>query len=449
MSSIAIFIFRRDLRLIDNTTLNKIKNSYKGIKILPIFIFNKNQIDKTKNSYYSSNAVQFLFESLDELPELNFYYTDNDITILNYLKSKYKSSLKIIGFNKDYTPYARKRDEDIFKWCQNNEIILITEEDYTLHKIGEITKDDKKIYLKYTPFYKKAIIKKPTAINSNNSNLNLIKDSEAKSLKDFNFLRPKPNSNIKVNGGRSRALQILKKLKENYFKNYNEEREFPFLDKTTKLSAYIKFGCISIREIYYSLPVNHGIIKELLWHDFYANITYFFPYIFGNSYNRKYSNIKWDNNEINFNKWTEGKTGFPLVDAAMRQLNETGWMHNRCRMIVASFLTKNLFIDWKKGEHYFATKLVDYDPSSNNGGWQWCASTGTDSQPYFRIFSPMAQLQKFDKDCLFIKKWIPELRNVDNKIILNWDKNNIQLDKYPKPIIDFSKTSAHFVASFR
>ncbi len=448
MSAIAIFIFRRDLRLVDNTTLNKIRNSYKGIKILPIFIFKKDQIDKTKNSYYSSNSVQFLFESLDELPELNYYYTDNDLTVLTSLKLKYKSSLKVIGFNKDYTPYARKRDSEIEQWCKTNNITLIAEEDYTLHKIGEITKDDKKIYLKYTPFYRKAIIKKPPAIDSKNITLDLIKDTQAKTLNDFNFLRPKANMNIKVNGGRKRALEILKKLKENYFKNYDDEREFPFLDKTTKLSAYIKFGCVSIREIYFSLPVQHGIIRELLWHDFYANITFFFPHIFGNAYNLKYSNIKWDNNDTYFNKWKEGKTGYPLVDASMRQLNETGWMHNRCRMIVASFLTKNLFIDWRKGEHYFATHLVDYDPSSNNGGWQWCASTGTDSQPYFRIFSPMAQLQKFDKDCLFVKKWLPELKDIDNKIILNWDKNKTVIDKYSKPIVDFSETSERFIGVF-
>ena len=432
--------------MFDNTTLNKIKDNYKNLKILPIFIFNKNQIDKDKNTYYSSNAVQFLFESLDELPILNFYYTDNDITILNSLKSKF--NIKVIGFNKDYTPYAIKRDEEIKKWCNLNKIDIISEEDYTLHKINEITKDDKKPYLKYTPFYKKAIIKKPPAINSNSS-FSFIKDPNSKSIKDYSNLRPKSNPNIKVNGGRKNALIIIKKLKDNYFKNYDEEREFPFLDKTTKLSAYIKYGCISIREVYYSLPVNHGIIRELLWHDFYSNITFNFPYIFISAYNKKYSNVKWDNNNDYFNKWKDGKTGYPLVDAAMRQLNETGWMHNRCRMIVASFLTKNLFINWKKGEQYFATKLVDYDPSSNNGGWQWCASTGTDSQPYFRIFSPMAQLQKFDKDCVYIKKWLPELKDIDNKIILNWDKKDIKLSNYPRPIIDFSKTSKRFIEEFK
>lgn len=447
-SSIAIFIFRRDLRLVDNTTLNKIRDTYKGIKILPIFIFNKHQIDKDKNKYYSSNSAQFLFESLEELPDLNFYYTDSDITILNTLKSKF-SDIKVIGFNKDYTPYAIKRDEEIKKWCLANHIEVIAEEDYTLHKIGEITKDDGKPYLMYTPFYRKAIIRKPPAIDSN-SKFSFIKDPSAKPLSSYaTTLKPKNNPNIKVNGGRKNALVIIKKLKDNYFKNYDDEREFPYLDKTTKLSAYIKFGCISIREVYYSLPLKHGIIRELLWHDFYANVTFNFPYIFNSAYNKKYTNIKWDTNEAYFNRWKEGKTGYPLVDAAMRQMNECGWMHNRCRMIVASFLTKNLFIDWRKGEHYFATKLVDYDPSSNNGGWQWSASTGTDSQPYFRIFSPMAQLQKFDKDCVYIKKWIPELRDVDNKTILNWDKKEVSGINYPKPMVDFSKTSKRFIDEFK
>jgi len=444
---INIFIFRRDLRLYDNTSLNKLKNKYPKIKILPIFIFNKNQIDKDKNKYYSSNAVQFLFECLDELSFLNFYYTDNELNILNELKEKYK--INAISFNKDYTPYAIKRDKDIENWCNLNKIELICEEDYTLFKIGEILKNDNKPYLKFTPFYNKSIIKKPISIN-NNDKYNFIKNNKNNKIEQFNFLRPKNNLNLKVNGGRVNALNILKKVKQNFFKEYDKERDYPYLDKTTKLSAYIKFGCISIREIYFSLNVKHGLVRELIWRDFYANISFYFPYIYGNTYIKKYNNIKWDNNNDNFEKWKSGNTGFPIVDASMRQLNECGWLHNRCRMIVASFLVKNLFIDWKKGEEYFASKLVDYDPSSNNGGWQWCASTGTDSQPYFRIFSPTVQLKKFDKDCLYIKKWIPELKDIDNKIILNWEKkNNYNNINYTKPIIDFRITSKKFISIFK
>jgi deoxyribodipyrimidine photo-lyase len=357
-----IFIFRRDLRTADNTTLNLFKDN----KILPIFIFNEKQIDKDKNKYYSANAAQFLFESLDELPFLNFYYSKDDISILQDLKKRF--DIKTIGFNRDYTPYAINRDNEIKKWCKENNIDLITEEDYTVHKIGGVLKDNNTPYQKFTPFYNKAIIKKPAAIK-------IIKDfdftKDEKALKDVSFLRPTINTKIKVNGGRNNALSIIKRLKDNYFKDYDDERDYPYLDKTTKLSAYIKFGCISIREVYYALPVKHGIIRELIWRDFYANITFFFPYIFNNSFIKKYDKIKWDYNEELFNKWKTGTTGFPIIDASMRQINTCGWMHNRCRMLVASFLTKNLFIDWRKGEQYFATRLVDYDPSSNNGGWQW------------------------------------------------------------------------------
>ena len=464
--SISIFIFRRDLRIYDNTSLNLLKEKFPNNKILPIFIFNKNQIDKDKNKYYSSNSVQFLFESLEELPFINFYYTDNDITILNEIKKNFKQ-ISAVAFNKDYSPYAIKRDTEIKNWCNSNSITLITEEDYTLHNIGVIMKDDNKPYLKYTPFYKKALLKKPKAINSTIINISstFTNDSKndnnnkngAKFLNHFSFLRPIPNPHIKVNGGRKRALEILAKVKNNYFRDYGKEREYPYLDKTTKMSAYIKFGCISIREIYYLLPLKHPLVRELIWRDFYAYISFYFPHIYGKSYNKKYENIKWNslsngntNGNSNFEKWKKGMTGFPLVDAAMRQLNETGWMHNRCRMVVASFLTKNLFIDWRKGEEYFASKLVDYDPASNNGGWQWCASTGTDSQPYFRIFSPSAQLLKFDKDCSYVKQWIPELRTVENKIILNWEKKNDYSNiNYPKPIIDIKSSSKNFIAVFK
>jgi len=445
---INIFIFRRDLRTYDNTALNKLKTSFPNIKILPIFIFNKKQIDKNTNNYYSSNAVQFLFECLDDLSFMNFYYTDNDLDILNDIKKRF--DINAIAFNIDYTPFAIKRDKEIKEWCDNNKIKIVCDEDYTLLKIGEVLKDDNKPYVKFTPYYKKAILKKPRSINTNTS-FNFINDKNGKSINhnDISKLRPKPNLDIKVNGGRKKALEILAKIKNNSFVNYDKERDYPFLDKTTKLSAYIKFGVISIREIYYILPLKHGIIRELIWRDFYANISYFFPYIYGNSFLKKYNKIDWNNNDLLFKKWTSGLTGFPLVDASIRQLNKTGWLHNRCRMIVASFLVKNLFIDWKKGEQYFASKLVDYDPSSNNGGWQWSASTGSDSQPYFRIFSPTSQLNKFDKNCEYVKLWVEELRNVDNKIILNWEKNNNYNINYPKPIIDFKQTSKNFINYFK
>jgi len=440
---INIFIFRRDFRIFDNTSLNILKKTYPNIKILPIFIFNKNQIEPTLNPYFSYNAFEFMCDSLIEIPNLNCYLTNDEILILKDLQKKYK--INAISFNLDFTPYAKKRDKIIFDWCISNNINIICEEDYTLHKIGTILKDDKKPYQKFTPFYNKGLLIKPSKII--NENFEFIKDTSS-TLNPISLIK-KRNPDLKVKGGRNNALKILKKLKEGFFNNYNQDREYPFLDKTTKLSAYIKFGCISIREIYYSLPLNHGIIRELFWKDFYANISYHFPYIYGNSFIKKYSNIKWNNNQDYFNKWMNGETGFPLIDAAMRQLNKTGWLHNRCRMLVSCFLVKNLHIDWKLGEKYFASKLVDYDPSSNNGGWQWSASTGTDSQPYFRIFSPTTQMKKYDKNCLYIKKYIDELKDIDNKIILNWEFKNNHSINYPKPIIDIKKTSQKFISIFR
>jgi deoxyribodipyrimidine photo-lyase len=440
-----LFIFRRDLRLYDNTSLNKLKMKYPKTSILPIFIFNKYQIDEKKNKYYSKNAAQFLIESLEELECINYYYTDNDIDILEKLNNKYK--FKAIAFNKDYTPYAINRDKKIKDWAYQNNIEIITEEDYTLHNIGEIKKANNTPYIKFTPFYNKYILKKPEPINTNIKFI-FIKDNEF-NIKNIDFLKPEYNKYILVNGGRKNALIIKNKLKKGIYDNYDNERDYPFLNKTTKLSAYIKFGCISIREIYYSLPVNSGIIRELIWHDFYANISFYYPYIYGNSFLKKYNKVKWNNNDELFEKWKNGMTGFPLIDAAMRQLKITGWMHNRCRMVVASFLVKNLLIDWRKGEQYFAQSLVDYDPSSNNGGWQWCASTGTDSQPYFRVFSPTLQMKKYDKNCEYIKKWIPEFKNVSNKIILNWENIQYPNINYQIPIIN-TKTSANvFINIFK
>uniref|UniRef100_A0A6C0EP91 Photolyase/cryptochrome alpha/beta domain-containing protein n=1 Tax=viral metagenome TaxID=1070528 RepID=A0A6C0EP91_9ZZZZ len=442
-----LFIFRRDLRIYDNTSLNMVKNKYPKSEILPIFIFNKKQIDENVNKYYSKNAAQFLFESLEELDFMNYYYTDNEISILDELYKKFK--FDVISYNKDYTPYAKKRDNEINLWAINKKIEIITSEDYTLHNMGEITKDNKEPYLKFTPFYKKSILKKPRSLITN-KNFNFIKDDKSLLLTSLNSIRPKPNKFILVNGGRKNALVILEKLKSGKFDNYDNERDYPFLDKTTKLSAYIKFGCISIREIYYTLPITHGIIRELYWHDFYAIITNYFPYVLnGQSFIKKYENIKWNTNNDLLEKWKNGLTGFPLIDAAMRQLKICGWMHNRCRMVVASFLVKNLLIDWRKGEQHFAKSLVDYDPSSNNGGWQWCASTGTDSQPYFRIFSPTLQMKKFDNNCDYIKKWIPELKDISNKIILNWELKQYPNINYPKPIINIKETSKIFIKTFK
>lgn len=406
--NIKIFLFRRDLRIEDNLAFNKIFSSNENEKIYPLFIFNPKQIYSKYNSYFSNNCVQFMIESLEELEKkihIN-YFEGDDISVLEKLSKKF--NITTIAFNKDYSPFAIKRDNKISDWCKKKNIKLITEEDYTLFKMGTIVNKSNEPYKVFTPFYKQCILQKVEKPIIIKSNIKYIKDVLSFDKKKYYI----QNDNLAVNGGRALALERMK-IKRN---DYSTLRDYPALDKTTKLSAYIKFGCISIREVFYNYEGNKELQRELFWREFYANILYHFPDVLGNSFKIKYDDIKWNNNKEMFKLWCEGKTGYAIVDAGMKQLNETGWMHNRVRMITAMFLTKDLLIDWRWGEKYFATKLVDYDPASNNGGWQWSASTGTDSQPYFRIFNPDLQVKKFDKDLEYINRWNPEYQNIE-KII--------------------------------
>ncbi|MGZ5076618.1 MAG: cryptochrome/photolyase family protein, partial [Methylobacter sp.] len=240
-----------------------------------------------------------------------------------------------------------------------------------------------------------------------------------------------------IKGGRQRALEILDKLGD--LADYQHNRDFPALQATSMLSAHLKFGTCSVREVFYAvterLGSEHPLLRQLYWRDFFTHIAYHFPAVFGHAFLEKFDTLQWDNNSDHFQAWCDGKTGFPIVDAGMRELNATGFMHNRVRMITASFLVKDLHIDWRWGERYFARQLVDYDPCVNNGNWQWAASTGCDAQPYFRIFNPWLQQLKFDPDCRYIYRWLPELQAFPPKIIHQWDKKHSACD-YPAPIID-------------
>ena len=229
-------------------------------------------------------------------------------------------------------------------------------------------------------------------------------------------------------------MRIAKTSIQHYSKTRNE-----LSISTSELSPYIKFGCISIREVYQAFKTKHDFIRQLFWRDFYANILYSFPHVLGSAMKPNYNKLHWHNNSNLFKKWCNGETGYPVVDAGMRQLLQTGYMHNRARLIVSSFLVKTLLISWEKGEKYFAQHLVDYDPASNNGNWQWTAGSGADSQPYFRIFNPWEQTKNYDSNCEYIKQWIPELKDVPNKDILNWENTYSQYKniKYPKPIVNY------------
>jgi deoxyribodipyrimidine photo-lyase len=436
-----IFIFRRDLRIYDNLgLLYACKNSK---EVIPIFIFTPEQIDD--NSFKSNNAVQFMIDSLKDLNKslngkLGLYFGKQDEVIKKLLKKN--SDIDAVVFNTDYTPYALKRDKAIAKVCKKLKKKCFGSHDYLLHKIGKFLKDDGTPYKVYTPFFKMAskfkVDKPKTNKYKHYKTLNNI--SASISFSDTNKFY-ETNKNILVEGGRTHALKILNKLDN--FSNYNNKRN-DLTYETTQLSAYIKFGNISIREVYHKLKSKvsntNQLFKQLYWREFYYYIAYYFP-VFGKSMKPKYDKIKWKSDNSIFKKWCEGKTGYPVVDAGMREMNETGYMHNRSRLITSNFLVKLCLISWEKGEKYFAQKLTDYDPSVNNGNWQWTSGSGADSQPYFRIMNPWTQSDKFDKNAEYIKKWVPELKDVEPKHIHNWEKFHKQYDiNYPKPIIDYKSS---------
>ena len=439
-----LFIFRRDFRIIDNNGLNLLNERCKNI--YTIFIFTPEQVG-SGNKYKSDNSVQFMIESLQDLASqisksgghLYTFFGHNDKVVEDCIKAW---DINIVCFNLDITPYAKERDAKIIKLCEHLKTYVMYDYDYYLHQPGTIVNGSGEPYQKFTPYYETCLKKKVEA-PAKMRKLHL-KRSEAhipnkitleQSLHKFTTVNP----DILVHGGRPDAIKTLKtalRTQTHYVKNHND------LDKqTTQLSAYIKFGCLSIREVYKALRNKAAIIRQLIWRDFYANILYSFPHVLGHAMKTKYNKIRWHHNETWFKKWCQGDTGFPVVDAGMRQLNTTGYMHNRARLIVASFLTKTLLIDWKKGEEYFAKKLTDYDVASNNGNWQWVASTGADSQPYFRIFNPWEQAKNFDPDCEYVKQWVPELKDVPAKDILNWETTYTEYKdtKYPKPIVDYKK----------
>jgi deoxyribodipyrimidine photo-lyase len=439
-----LFIFRRDFRVIDNIGLNLINSNCKHI--YPIFIFTPEQVTGA-NKFKSDNAVQFMIESLQDLSSqiskmgghLMCFYGHNDAIVSYLIKTL---DINVVCFNADYSPYAIQRELGIIKICDKMNVAVEYGEDYYLHPPGTIRNGSGDPYQKFTPFYEASLKKKVESpaslrkIHFSSTNKHLQNSiSLVQALNKFTKINP----NILVHGGRTDAIKQLKiaaKNIKNYPRTHNE-----LTHPTSQLSAYIKFGCVSIREVYKTFRSKHDFIRQLFWRDFYANILYSFPHVLGSAMKPNYNKVHWHHNTNWFNKWCKGETGYPVVDAGMRELLETGYMHNRARLITSSFLVKTLLIDWQQGEKHFATNLTDYDPASNNGNWQWTAGSGADSQPYFRIFNPWEQAKNFDPDCEYVKKWIPELKDVPNKDILNWEEmySQYKTTKYPKPIVDYKK----------
>lgn len=401
---------RRDLRIEDNTALHNALGKYDNVQV--VFIFDDNIL---KDLPDNDHRVNFIYDTLEKVNQQLKTFNSSIICLKGTPEVIWKDLLKkekinSIHFNRDYEPYAIKRDNSLLKLFKTHNINAYTYKDQVIFEKNEVLKNDGLPYTVYTPYKNKwlatydTIVSKPLLQSSYNN------------LKKSQHLFPsKKELGIEINPIKVKQFTLQQ------LDNYSITRDYPSIDGTSYLSPHLRFGTISIRQVIAKLNNEDSIfLSELIWREFFMQILGHFPKVQSNNFKAKYDNIKWRNNEADFKKWCNGETGYPLVDAGMRQLNQTGYMHNRVRMITAGFLCKHLLIDWKWGEAYFAQKLLDYDLAANNGNWQWSAGTGCDSAPYFRIFNPTEQVKKFDKDLTYIKTWVQDFDELT----------------YPSPIVD-------------
>ncbi len=448
---LALHIFRRDLRIFDNTSLTySLKNAE---KVIPCFILDPDQIEN--NPYRSDYALQFMIDCLFDLNHqlknrggrLYLFYGHPHNIVEQLIKVL---RIDLVSINRDYTPFSRRRDRLIESVCSKYRVDFLSHHDLLLTEPERILKQNFQPYTIFTHFFNKAK-RIPVSKPQSNSYKNYYNKTIA-FAKNFEFVRqitPKTNQNLYFRGGRTEALKLLSRIEN--LNNYHRERNFPSLNRTTLLSPHNKFGTVSIREVYHTIlsffNQNHELIRELYWRDFFTYLVYHFPNLLENPGNVKYNKLKWRHDKNQFEQWCQGKTGIPVVDAGMRQLNQTGYIPNRIRLITASFLVKDLFIDWRWGEKYFAQQLVDYDPAVNNGNWQWVASIGYDAQPYFRVFNPWRQQEKFDPDCVYVKQWLPELQLLTSHQIHNIAK--LKVKNYPRPIVEHQFARQRAINQFR
>ena len=448
-----LFLFQRDLRIEDNVALNLALSECRSV--CPIFVFNPAQC--VSNRFKSSNSIQFMVECLEDLEgaielkggKLTTMFGDPARTI-DLLLSKGRYSA--VYFNYDITPFAKKRQEDIERVCKRRGADLIMAQDYYLTDPDSIKTTSNGFYTKFTPYYNRCnemlksnelVIDRPTTRNGNlGQTVAIGKEIPLKGTKERFGSGASPHR--LVHGGRKQAQERLDSLPVSV-SDYEATRN-DLSDETTQLSAYIKYGCISVREAYYAFQAkldkkaSESLNRQLFWRDFYAQVLFHNPSSLTESMKPAFRSIKWPaDTQGLLRAWKKGMTGFPIVDAGMREMAATGYMHNRARLIAASFLPKTLLINWQDGELHFARTLTDYDPASNNGNWQWVAGTGTDSQPYFRVLNPFLQSARYDRDAVYIKKWIPELENVPARDIHKWNiKYADYKTDYPKPIVDYT-----------
>ena len=413
---INIFWLRRDLRLEDNTALQYALQA--GLPVLPIFIYDKNILDKLENK--ADARVQFIMDCITEL-QAKLVSLGSTLHVLYdtpkeaYIKLLQQYEVANVYANTDYEMYARKRDEEIFEMLQQKNIGFSTYKDHVIFEKDEVVKDDGKPYTVFTPFSRKWKAKLAD------------KDLEIIETEKYfeNFYKTKPvaiPTLVAMGFSKTETAYPPKTMEAELVKKYAAQRDIPSIVGTSHLGLHLRFGTISIRRLAnYSRKLSETFLNELIWRDFYHMITWHFPHVCASkTFKPQYDNIVWRNDADAYKKWCDGQTGYPIVDAGMRELNATGFMHNRVRMIVASFLCKHLLLDWRLGEAYFAQKLLDFDFAANNGGWQWAAGSGCDAAPYFRIFNPYLQTKKFDPELKYIKKWVPEFEDFS----------------YPKPIVE-------------
>lgn len=415
---------RRDLRLVDNTALIKALSEQKNV--LPIFIFDEDIISELE---VKDARLTFIYDQLSKLQtELAQYGSSlkilkgKVIDVWHSLVSDYE--INAVYLNKDYEPYAIKRDQQIASLLEANGIDFHACKDQVIHEADEVLKADGSAYTVYTPYKNKwlSVYKGVTVSHGDLENLNQV-HYEFPSIESLGFER----SNIQV-----------KDYDLSQLKQYAQNRDFPAIDGASYLSPHLRFGTVSPRQVIAQLQNDDAVfLSELIWREFFMQILFHFPRVVTENFKAKYDGIQWRNNEKEFEKWCQGKTGYPMVDAGMRQLDETGYMHNRVRMITAGFLCKHLLIDWRWGEAYFAKHLLDYELSSNNGNWQWAAGTGCDAAPYFRIFNPSEQHKKFDPESLYVKRWVPEFGTDDypSSIVDHKEARNRALTVYKAGIL--------------
>lgn len=423
---LSIFWLRRDMRLEDNAGLfHALQGPH---PVLPLFIFDTDILDKLTDR--QDARVQFIHDTLRSLKSQLEDLGSSLLVKVGKPEEVWQQlfqdhDIKAIYLNRDYEPYAKQRDKAIQALAEDKGATFQHYKDHVIFDRDEVVKGDGDPYVVFTPYSRVWLekLKSQTTETEEGPQSYFLKSYPSMDHADrFLQTEPLPLPSLADIGFEASSIEIPpSSVPRSTIKQYEEKRNFPAADATTRLGIHFRFGTISIREkARRARSLSDTFLNELIWRDFYSQILDHFPHVATEPFRDKYSHIPWRNDEDEFKKWCEGKTGYPIVDAGMRQLNQTGFMHNRVRMIVASFLTKHLLIDWRWGEAYFAEKLLDFDLASNNGGWQWAAGTGTDAAPYFRIFNPESQTKKFDKDKRYIRQYVPEYGT----------------PAYPKPIVD-------------